>query len=64
MAIPNCPRCQHTGFSIKDIEPHPSTYQFAAVHCSSCGAIVGITTARHVPTLLDRLAKALNVSLK
>lgn len=65
MAYPSCPRaeCNSHYFDASEIEPSGSNYKMMAIHCHSCGAVVGVTEVFNVAALLLNLAKKLNIKL-
>jgi len=63
MIKPTCPKCGTSVFAVSEFAPQNSNYKLYAVHCKSCGAVVGVLPYQYVPDLIYRLAKKLNISL-
>lgn len=63
MSFPNCPRCKTHFFQATEIEPMGSNFKLIAIHCNSCGAVVGITEYYSVGGLVKTLAEKLGVSI-
>ena len=63
MALPKCPKCDSTMFAMTLIEPYNSNYKINAVHCNSCGAVLGTADYYDTAVLLKELAQKLNVQL-
>ena len=63
MTTPKCPKCNHPTFAFTEILPKGSKFKMYAVHCASCGAVMGIQPYYNTADALCRLAKKLGVSL-
>ena len=63
MASPSCPKCNHKSFSSSPITPKGFNGKVLAIHCSKCGAVVGIAEANDIAGLIQGLAEALKVTL-
>jgi hypothetical protein len=63
MARPTCPKCDNARFQVSEIEPMNSNFKLMATHCTSCGAVVGVSDYYNIGTLIHKLAKALRVEL-
>jgi hypothetical protein len=63
MAYPTCPKpgCDGRHFSMTTIEPSGSAVKVQAVHCSKCGAVVGISDYWNVGGLVRQIAEKLGV---
>jgi hypothetical protein len=58
---PKCPNCPSSNFEATYIEPHGSAVRLTAIHCASCGSIVGITEPYSIVYLLEKIAKKLSI---
>jgi transcription elongation factor Elf1 len=58
---PKCPNCPSSNFAATPIDARGSGVKLTAIHCASCGSIVGITEPYSVIVLLEKLAKKLNI---
>jgi uncharacterized Zn finger protein len=58
-----CPACKKTSFEVVMEEPKGSNYKLLFTRCSACGAVVGVTEFYNIGTLLEKLAKKLNIRL-
>lgn len=63
MARPKCPKCENTTFLNSEVTPQGSNFVLTFVHCSSCGAIVGVMDYYNIGQQIRELAKALNVRI-
>ena len=63
MAIPKCPACEGRRFKLTEIKVEGTDHRTYAIHCSSCGAVVGTQEYYNIGTLLTNLAKKLNITL-
>lgn len=61
---PKCPVCSNETYIVSLIEPIGSTRKLAAVHCSVCGAIVGMELAHDIETRIRALEQKLAPSGK
>ncbi len=58
-----CPKCDHTGFEVKEHRPPGTDYRLTFVQCSACGTVVGTMDCRNLADLIHRLADRLGVDL-
>jgi hypothetical protein len=63
MAIPICAKCENTTFEITLVSPAGSNFKYNLVHCSDCGAVVGVTDFYNTGQQILDLAKALGVRI-
>lgn len=63
MAIPRCPKCDSSRFSLEKLNVEKSEYQLLGVCCASCGAIISVQESHNTTFLLFKIAKALNIPL-
>lgn len=63
MAIPTCPKCDNRSFMTTEFEPLKSAFKLIAVHCSKCGAVVGVVDYYNIGSQLKKLAEKLGVSI-
>lgn len=61
MATSKCGSCGGTEFEmVQQDAVRGSRYKLMFVQCASCGAVAGITTHEHVPTLIHGLTVLVN----
>jgi predicted nucleic-acid-binding Zn-ribbon protein len=63
MAQPNCAKCGNTGFSMSKIQVSLANFYYWAIHCSKCGAVVNFVEHINNASVLEKLAKKLDVPL-
>jgi uncharacterized OB-fold protein len=63
MIKPTCPKCGSSLFAVSEFAPQNSNYKLFAVHCKSCGAVVGVLPFQDIPALIYTLAEKLKVNL-
>lgn len=63
MAIPTCAKCGNTTFENTVVSPEGSNFNLTFVHCSSCGAVVGVTDFYNTGQQIKALAKALGAKI-
>jgi uncharacterized Zn finger protein len=60
---PRCSSCGNTTFRLVSIEIRDCQYDYNAVVCSSCGAIVPVLEAFRLSYMLHKIAEKLDVEL-
>jgi transcription elongation factor Elf1 len=60
VTIPTCVECGSTTFQNTAVSPQ-SNFELTFVHCSSCGAVVGVMDFYNIGQKIKDLAKALRV---
>jgi predicted nucleic-acid-binding Zn-ribbon protein len=63
MATSKCPKCESTRFEMQEGAPTGSQYKVMFIQCAFCGTVVGVTDFFNVPFLLDKIGKALGLSV-
>jgi predicted nucleic-acid-binding Zn-ribbon protein len=68
MAVTKCPKCGHTRFELRTLEPSGAQYKYNFFQCVSCGTPVGVAEYFNAGVLLrkqnaalKKIAAALNV---
>ena len=61
MAIPRCPKCESSSFENSEVEPRRSNFKLIFVHCSSCGAVVGVVDYYNIGAELKEIRAKLGV---
>lgn len=64
MAIPKCPKpdCNSTKFELTTVSPEGSKYQLNVLHCSICGASIGVVEYFNAGFLLRKICKKLGIN--
>ena len=61
MVTSKCGSCEGTEFEmVQQDDVRGSRYKLMFVQCASCGAVVGVTTHEHIPTLIHGLTGLVN----
>ncbi len=64
MATSSCPKCSSTSFEMKEApRVASSAYRLMFVQCTSCGSVVGVSDYYNIPSLLEKIAVKLGVSI-
>ena len=63
MALPSCPKCSGHTFQQSEFSPSRGKFKLTAVHCSTCGAIVGVLDYYNLGNLLVTIGKKLGLNL-
>jgi hypothetical protein len=65
MATPKCPAagCNGTTFELKEVQIGGTAFRVATVHCSRCGAVVGVLPGVSTAALLQQLETRLDKRL-
>lgn len=63
MAQSKCISCNNTTFETKEAKISGSNFRKYFIQCSKCGGVVGVTSFYNTNTLIEKLAKALNINL-
>jgi ribosomal protein S27AE len=63
VAKPTCPNCGSTSFQNTDMMPTGSNFLLNFIHCSSCGAVVGVMDFHNIGEQIKDLARALGVKI-
>jgi hypothetical protein len=61
MAISSCVKCGSHSFETTLASPTGSNYKVQFIQCASCGGVVGAMDYYHISTLLEVMAKKLNI---
>lgn len=66
MAIPKCPKgdCTSTVFSVSEFEPSGSRFRLMAVHCSRCGAVVGVMDFFNIGAQVNKIGEKLGLDMR
>ena len=64
MALPTCPKCDHLFFEATTITPVKSNFKINAIHCASCGCVVGVLPFHNTSTVIQQLAEKLGVKME
>lgn len=64
VAKPNCPRCENTSFALSRISVKDARYDYQAISCSSCGAVVSVLDIYAVGPLLEEKAGSLTEQIQ
>lgn len=61
MAVSKCGRCECKSFEmVQQDAVAGSRFKLQFVQCAGCGAVVGVTTYEHVPSMLNSLSSLVN----
>jgi hypothetical protein len=63
MAIPTCPKCPSHIFAVTEFEPIGANFKHMAIHCSSCGAVVGVMDYYNIGNMLKMIGRKLGLNL-
>jgi len=59
MALPTCPKCNWTIFSLSELSIGGAAHRYHAVTCAKCGCIVAVLPGTHTNSLIRELAQNL-----
>lgn len=58
-----CPKCEHTGFRLEEIEISGARYRHYGVVCGACGCLITVIPLVDTNAQLNKLASELGKSL-
>lgn len=61
MATPRCVKCDSTNFEVTMTEPRNSRFKLLAVHCGSCGAVLGFMDYHNIGHFVAKIAEKLGI---
>ena len=61
MAVSTCPKCPGTTFEVVEASPIGAPSKLVFIQCASCGAVVGVKDYLDTQTVIDEIAKKLDI---
>ncbi len=58
-----CPKCESKNFESVLETPSKSNFKLQFIRCTSCKTVVGVLEYYNLGSLIDKLAKKLNITL-